>query len=145
VRAVKGRLRNLEEPKVAELFRMAGDFVPPTFEGETIIGVGRTLDFYRRGAAGAIHVVPFGCIVGTIVETLSERLSRVLGGFPILTLKFDGRENRLPASRLEGFLMQARLWKEKGGDHEDPGDRESAGRRREGRPTSPTDSGLAAG
>ena len=80
-RRVKHRLRNFHEPSMRQIFRLVRKYIPSTLEGETIIGIGRTIDFHKKGVSGVIHVAPFGCITGTIVETLSEKISRDLGDF----------------------------------------------------------------
>jgi predicted CoA-substrate-specific enzyme activase len=118
-RLAKGRLRNRTWPSRREVFRLAEPYVPRTFEGETIVGVGRTVDLSRRGVDGVIHVSPFGCIVGGIVETLCERLSDDLHGFPILTLQFDGQNSELTRSKLDGFLLRASEWRRERESHGD--------------------------
>jgi hypothetical protein len=51
--------------------------------------------------------------MGTIVETLSEQLSEDLGGFPIMTLQYDGLDYKSQANKLEGFMVRARMWEDK--------------------------------
>lgn len=111
-RAVRGRLASAGYPSVRELLRLAAPYVPRTFEGETIVGIGRTVDLQRRGVGGVIHVSPFGCMVGGIVETVSRRLSEDLGGFPILNLHYDGRPGERAGGLLESFVLRARSWQE---------------------------------
>jgi predicted CoA-substrate-specific enzyme activase len=112
-RAVKGRLSGLQEPSVRKIFALASDYIPPAFEGETIISVGRTVDYFRKGVDGIIQVAPFGCLAGTIYETLSQRLSDDLNGLPILNLQFDGRSDELRREELESFVTMARNWKKR--------------------------------
>jgi len=97
---------------------LASKYIPKTFEGETLIEVARTIDFFNKRVYGVIHVVPFGCIMGTIVETLSEQLSRDLSGFPIMTLHYDGQDYTSQSSKLEGFMIRARMWQKNRRKHE---------------------------
>lgn len=114
-RAVRGRLPDTGFPTVHTLLRLAEPYVPRTFEGETVWGIGRTIDFSRRGIGGVIHVAPFSCMVGGIVESLCHRVSEDLGGFPLLHLKYDGRPGENAAGLLEGFVLRARAWQERSG------------------------------
>jgi predicted CoA-substrate-specific enzyme activase len=109
-RLARKRLLNYGRPSLSRVFRLAAPYVPNTFEGETIVGVGRMLDLYERGVGGVIHVAPFGCMVGGIVETLCERISEDLGGFPILNIQYDGRNSELAHGKLEGFVHRAAKW-----------------------------------
>jgi len=103
------------EPSVKTIFKLASSHVPSSFEGETIISVGRTINYYVNGIDGIVHVSPFGCLVGTIYETLSQRLSEELGGLPILNLQFDGRREEPPQEELEAFIIKTKNWKERKG------------------------------
>jgi predicted nucleotide-binding protein (sugar kinase/HSP70/actin superfamily) len=114
--AVRGRLPDTGFPTVTTLLRLAEPYVPASFEGETVWGVGRTVDFCRRGVGGVIHVAPFGCMVGGVVESLGHRLSADLGGFPMLHLQYDGRPDEHPAGLLEGFVHRARAWQDRPSD-----------------------------
>jgi len=109
-RLARRRLLGYERPSLSRLFKLAARYIPNTFEGETIVGVGRTLDLYERGVGGVIHVAPFGCMVGGIVESLCERISEDLGGFPILNIQYDGRNSELTRGKLEGFVQRATKW-----------------------------------
>lgn len=112
-RAVRGLLRNLDEPSVSKNFQRSSEYVPKTFEGETIIEIARTIDFHDKGVCGVIHAVPFGCIMGNIVETLTERVAKDLNGFPIMTLQYDGHDYKSQVSKLDGFMLRARMWQRK--------------------------------
>ena len=92
------------------MLRRARPYVPRTFEGETVWGIARTVDFCRRGAGGVVHVAPFSCMVGGIVESLGHSVSRDLGGFPLLHLQYDGRADEHEQSLLEGFVVRSRAW-----------------------------------
>jgi predicted CoA-substrate-specific enzyme activase len=114
-KAVRKRPLKFTEPSVKRIFHLASSHVPSSFEGETIISVGRTVDYYLRGIDGIIHVSPFGCLVGTIYETLSHRISEELGGLPILNLQFDGTRGYPPQEELEAFMIRIRSWKKRSG------------------------------
>jgi len=111
--AVDGRLRSPCSPPVYDLFRLASPYVPRTLEGETLLSIGRTIDYHRRGVAGVIHVVPFGCIVGSIVDAMCDRVSEDLGGFPVVTLHTDNRGDHLSRPELESFWLRATSWHER--------------------------------
>jgi predicted CoA-substrate-specific enzyme activase len=101
-------------PPAAATLRRAAPYLPRTFEGEATLASGKTLECHARGCAGVVHVVPFGCIVGTIYETMSCRLSEDLGGFPILTVQFDGVAPPELDGQLEAFLMRVAAWRDHG-------------------------------
>jgi predicted nucleotide-binding protein (sugar kinase/HSP70/actin superfamily) len=95
-------------PSLRSLLRLASRYVPRSLEGEVILAVGETIEAGRWGAAGVIHVAPFGCIGGTVFESLAERISTDLEGLPLLALYFDGRLGAELDARLDAFLMRVR-------------------------------------
>jgi predicted CoA-substrate-specific enzyme activase len=95
-------------PSLRSLLRLASRYVPRSLEGEVILAVGEAIEAGRWGAAGVIHVAPFGCIGGTVFESLAERISTDLEGLPLLALYFDGRLGAELDARLDAFLMRVR-------------------------------------
>jgi predicted CoA-substrate-specific enzyme activase len=104
----KGHLNNFGEPKTRSIFRNAKPYVDPSFEGETILSVGKTIDFAKRGASGIVNIMPFTCMPGTIVSTLLKRYQEENNNIPILNMAYDGQEQTNTLTRLEAFMFQAK-------------------------------------
>ncbi len=104
----KGHLRNFGEPKTRSIFRNAKPYIDSSFEGETILSVGKTIDFAKRGASGIVNIMPFTCMPGTIVGTLLKRYQEENNNIPILNMAYDGQEQTNTLTRLEAFMYQAK-------------------------------------
>ena len=104
----KGHLRNFGEPKTRSIFRNAKPYIDSSFEGETILSVGKTIDFAKRGASGIVNIMPFTCMPGTIVSTLLKRYQEENNNIPILNMAYDGQEQTNTLTRLEAFMYQAK-------------------------------------
>jgi predicted nucleotide-binding protein (sugar kinase/HSP70/actin superfamily) len=111
----KGDLRNFGEPKTSSIFRKAKPFLDPSFEGEAILSVGKTIDFAKRGASGIVNIMPFTCMPGTIVSTLLKRYQEENNNIPILNMAYDGQEQTNTLTRLEAFMYQAREFQNRKG------------------------------
>ena len=63
--------------------------------------MGKSVDFTRHGVSGVINAMPFNCMPGTIVTALLKKFSEDFGGFPYMSLSYDGNEqaNAIRASR----------------------------------------------
>jgi predicted nucleotide-binding protein (sugar kinase/HSP70/actin superfamily) len=103
----EGFLRNLHEPTTSEVFRLAKPYVPDTFEGETVLSIGKTVDFVRKGAAGVVNAMPFGCMPGTIVTGILRALGRDFD-IPVISIPYDGTESSTMQIQLEAFMDQAK-------------------------------------
>lgn len=102
----KGFLKTLAEPKTKDLLRMAAPYVHDSFEGETILSIGKTIDFMERGCCGIINVMPFGCMPGTIVTALLKVVSKDYD-IPCISIPYDGTESTVTELQLEAFMEAA--------------------------------------
>ncbi|MBN1766674.1 MAG: hypothetical protein JW860_15575 [Sedimentisphaerales bacterium] len=98
----------LAEGKVEETIKMAETYVHQSFEGETILSIGKMLEMYHHGAAGAVSVGPFTCMPSTIVSAISRQMSRDCHGMPIINISYDGQQDPTLQTRLEAFMHQVR-------------------------------------
>ena len=101
-------MRMAHEPKVEEIIGNAKEYVHSSFEGETILSIGKTLDYIAEGAHGIVNAMPFTCMPGTIVNALLKRLREDNSNIPYLNMVFEGTEDTNSATRMEAFVHQAR-------------------------------------
>jgi predicted CoA-substrate-specific enzyme activase len=99
-------LKTLKEPSTKELFINASPYLHDSFEGETILSIGKAIDFVKKGASGIISTMPFGCMPGTIVEALLKGIKEDTD-IPFLSIAYDGAEANCSEIRLEAFMHQA--------------------------------------
>lgn len=102
----EGYLDTLKEPSTKEMFRNALPYLPDSFEGETVLSMGKAVDFAAHGAAGIISAMPFGCMPGTIVSALLKGFKED-AGIPCLSIAYDGSEANCSEIQLEAFMHQA--------------------------------------
>jgi predicted CoA-substrate-specific enzyme activase len=112
----KHSLRHFGEPKTKSLFKKAKPYIDSSFEGETVLSVGKTIDFAKRGASGIVNIMPFTCMPGTIVSTLLKRYREENNNIPILNMAYDGQEQTNTLTRLEAFMYQAKEYLDKKSD-----------------------------
>ena len=103
----KGFLKTLKEPETKEIIEKASPYVHKSFEGETILSIGKCIDLLEKGASGIINAMPFGCMPGTIVTALLRGVTRDYG-IPCISIPYDGSESPTVEIQLEAFMDQAR-------------------------------------
>jgi len=77
------------EPTIASTVGAGERIFPRQFDGESILTVGRAIEFAENGADLIINCAPFGCMPGTLTSGIFQKLERGLG-VPIVSLFFDG-------------------------------------------------------
>ncbi len=103
----KGFLNALHEPSTNEVLKKAAPYVSDTFQGETVLSIGKTVELAEHGASGIVNAMPFGCMPGTIVSALMRAVSRD-HGIPCITIPYDGTESTTTRLQMEAFIDQAR-------------------------------------
>jgi predicted CoA-substrate-specific enzyme activase len=106
-RIFQGSIRTLQEPTTDEVLALAKPYLDPSFEGEAILSIGKTMDFALKGASGVVNVMPFTCMPGTVVSAILKRYREENGNLPVLNMAYDGQEQSNIMTRLEAFMYQA--------------------------------------
>ncbi len=96
-------LKTAHEPHTEELFEKAAPYIHHSFEGETILSIGKAVDLIQKGAAGIINAMPFGCMPGTIVSAIMKGIVRD-HGIPSISIPFDGTESPTIELQVEAFM-----------------------------------------
>ncbi len=100
------RFGPVAEQPVEHTIELARPYLLPSFEGEAILSIGKTVEYYKQGFGGVVNVMPFTCMPSTIVNSQTRRLSADCGDMPILNVTFDGQEDATFTTRLEAFVEQ---------------------------------------
>jgi predicted CoA-substrate-specific enzyme activase len=92
------------EPNVDRVVEAGRRLLPPEFEGEAILSLGRSQLFEDDGARLVVDCAPFSCMQGNIATALIDRLRDEVS-IPIVNMFYDGTgsHNR----ELVTFLAQA--------------------------------------
>lgn len=82
-------LHDRHEPPVEDVVTEGMKYIPPEFSGEAILTVGRTVMFAKEGAAMVVNVSPFGCMHGTITDSIFQEI-KTKHKMPVLSQFYDG-------------------------------------------------------
>lgn len=102
----------IQEPPIEEVLNLGNRYLHDSFEGEAILSVGKSLEFYHQGASGIISVMPLTCMPGTIVAAQLKRIREDCNNLPAISIAYDGTEQPNLETRLEAFVHQARQFME---------------------------------
>jgi predicted nucleotide-binding protein (sugar kinase/HSP70/actin superfamily) len=82
-------LADRTEPPLDEIISAGRRFLPPDFEGESILTLGRAIRFKNDGVGLIINCAPFGCMHGNITSALFNQAADELD-VPIVNIAYDG-------------------------------------------------------
>jgi predicted CoA-substrate-specific enzyme activase len=105
-----GLVEYLEDTDTRGILDYANPYVHESFEGETVLSIGKAIDYYHRGISGIINTMPFGCMPGTIVTAILKKVREDHANVPIISLAYDGTQHAGTNTRLEAFMHQAKQY-----------------------------------
>jgi predicted CoA-substrate-specific enzyme activase len=98
-----------------EILKAALPYMRENVGGESILCIGAPLSLSEGDRIdGAVNILPFTCLPGTIVTAISKRLRREHPKLPWLNLAFDGQEDTNNEARLEAFMYQVHEYRNRG-------------------------------
>lgn len=118
---VRHLLRHPDDPPMPELFAKARPYFDTILGTEALLTVAKVVDYAEHGVSGIVNVMPFSCMPGIVVSSLSSRLRRDFELLPWLDISFDGQRITNIRTRLEAFVHQVRQYARSHGRVSDPG------------------------
>ena len=83
-------------------------YMDPEFGGEAICSMGKAEDFAERGVSGLVSAVPFNCMPGQVVASLSTTLRQRHDNIPFITLAYNGFEDPRRDDVIADFMAQVK-------------------------------------
>ncbi|UCD17965.1 MAG: hypothetical protein JSV44_03405, partial [Candidatus Zixiibacteriota bacterium] len=93
---------------VTRVIAFAAPYLPVDIRGEAVLSIGKAIDFVQKGASGIVNCMPFNCMPGTIVTSLSRKISNDLGDTPWLNISYEGLQDTGEETRIEAFFDQVK-------------------------------------
>ena len=105
----KGAIKDfyLEAP-AKEVVQCGQTYIDQAIKGESILSMGRAVEYVEKKYNGIINVIPFGCMPGNVVDALLRKFRDDHHGIPTLTLTVDGIKDPAEDMRIEAFVNQVR-------------------------------------
>ncbi|HUT65917.1 MAG TPA: hypothetical protein VMZ05_07175 [Spirochaetota bacterium] len=79
-------------------------------------GIRATPSFQERaGISGIANILPFTCMPGTLITSISHSFRLGHGNIPWVNVVYDGQENTGMDTRLQAFMCQAKEYSRRNG------------------------------
>ena len=99
--------RFYREADTSAILERAKPYLHASVRGESVLSMGRAVEYAEHQFNGIVNLAPFNCIPGTVVNALLEKFRRDHNNMPCLKMAYDGLEQTSEDTRLEAFMYQA--------------------------------------
>ena len=104
-----------KEVAVKDMLNACAPYVHRHYDGDPALNLGTSAILADKGISGIANILPFTCMPGTLVTSVSDQLRKDKGGIPYVSIAYDGQEDASIELRLQAFMHQATLYAEEKG------------------------------
>ena len=104
---------------INDIVELCEPYIHPDYSGEPPLALGAGAKLAQTGISGIAAIIPFTCLPGTVVASLSNSFRADHDDIPWVNIAYDGQEDTGIETRLQAFVHQAREFARAHG-HETP-------------------------
>jgi len=91
-----------------EILYSCNAYISEYYDGEPPIGVGTSVAMAKRGVSGIAAILPFTCMPGTLVASVSDSFRKDYRNIPFINIAYDGQDSVSLETRLQAFAFQVK-------------------------------------
>jgi predicted nucleotide-binding protein (sugar kinase/HSP70/actin superfamily) len=110
VRRILSELDGHMEQPIEKALKLIEPYLPISVGGEAMPAMGKALEMIHRGCKGIVNTLPFTCMPGNIITSISARIVRENGNFPWLNMAYEGIGGDNDMVKLGAFAQSVKSW-----------------------------------
>jgi predicted nucleotide-binding protein (sugar kinase/HSP70/actin superfamily) len=91
-----------------DMLRLSNTYVNEFYDGDPAIAMGSSVALARRGVSGIAAILPFTCMPGTLVASVSDTFRKDYNNIPFINIAYDGQDSVSLETRLQAFVFQVK-------------------------------------
>jgi predicted nucleotide-binding protein (sugar kinase/HSP70/actin superfamily) len=95
---------------IKDVLPLVDKYLPLSVGGEAMPAMAKAIDLVNRGYSGIVNTMPFTCMPGNIIVSISSQISEDLNGVPWLNVAYDGSDGDHDLVKLGAFVESVRSW-----------------------------------
>ncbi len=107
-KAIHGFFEEERDISVKRMLANCGLYVHRNYDGDPALNIGSSVELVKTGISGIINILPFGCMPGTLVASVSHKFKKDHNNLPYESIEFDGQDDTAIGLRLQAFMHQAK-------------------------------------
>lgn len=91
-----------------EMLNLCNTYINEFYDGDPPIAMGTSVALYDRGVSGLAAILPFTCMPGTVVASVSDTFRKDHNNIPFINIAYDGQDSVSLDTRLQAFVFQVK-------------------------------------
>jgi predicted CoA-substrate-specific enzyme activase len=91
-----------------DMLHLCNTYVNKHYDGDPPIAMGTSVALFNRGVSGFAAILPFTCMPGTLVASVSDIYRKDHNNIPFINIAYDGQDSVSLDTRLQAFVFQVK-------------------------------------
>jgi predicted nucleotide-binding protein (sugar kinase/HSP70/actin superfamily) len=91
-----------------DMLNLCNKYVNEFYDGDPPIAMGTSVALTKRGVSGLAAILPFTCMPGTLIASVSDTFRKDHNNIPFLNIAYDGQDSVSLDTRLQAFVFQVK-------------------------------------
>ncbi|MCE5345897.1 MAG: acyl-CoA dehydratase activase [Bacteroidales bacterium] len=108
LRGIKKFTDHEKDVSLHDMLSLCNKYVSRFYDGDPPIAMGTSVALARRGVSGFAAILPFTCMPGTLIASLSDSFRKENNNIPFINIAYDGQDSVSLDTRLQAFIFQVK-------------------------------------
>jgi predicted nucleotide-binding protein (sugar kinase/HSP70/actin superfamily) len=108
LRGIRKMTDHRKDVTLHEMLTMCSGYVDQFYDGDPPIALGTSVALARKGIAGIAAILPFTCMPGTLIASVSDTFRKDHNNIPFINIAYDGQDSVSLDTRLQAFVFQVK-------------------------------------
>jgi predicted CoA-substrate-specific enzyme activase len=91
-----------------DMLNLCNKYVNEFYDGDPPVAIGTSAALAQRGVTGIAAILPFTCMPGTLVASVSDTFRKDHDNIPFINIAYDGQDSVSLDTRLQAFVFQVK-------------------------------------
>jgi predicted CoA-substrate-specific enzyme activase len=108
LRGIKKFTDHEKDVSLNDMLQLCNKYVNQFYDGDPPIAMGTSVALTNRGVSGLAAILPFTCMPGTVVASVSDTFRKDHNNIPFINIAYDGQDSVSLDTRLQAFVFQVK-------------------------------------
>ncbi|MBK8882235.1 MAG: CoA activase [Bacteroidales bacterium] len=108
LRGIKHFTDHEKDVSLHDMLNLCNKYVNEYYDGDPPIAMGTAVGLSKRGIAGIAAILPFTCMPGTLIASVSDSFRKDHNNIPFINIAYDGQDSVSLDTRLQAFVFQVK-------------------------------------
>jgi predicted nucleotide-binding protein (sugar kinase/HSP70/actin superfamily) len=108
LRGIKEFTDHQKDVSLHDMLNLCNTYINKFYDGDPPIAMGTSMALYERGVSGLAAILPFTCMPGTVVASVSDTFRKDHNNIPFINIAYDGQDSVSLDTRLQAFAFQVK-------------------------------------